>query len=439
MTFDLSEIKNDINEKYYPYLWNTDRVLVLVGSAGSGKSWFVSQKLNFRIISEAGKVVHKFLIVRKTTPALKRSCWVLIQNTIFRWGLSKQFEINKSDMIITHKLTGSQFLFTSLDDEEKIKSIEGITGIWIEEATELTANDYRQLRLRLRKPIATYLQIVLSYNPVSKQAFTYKMFYLGDGKPKTYRVRKSITFPDGTTENYYVTVLHSTYKDNIKHLPRSYVAELEGMKDEDYFYYRVYALGEYADLLTTIYRNIEIVRSIPDLEFEPIFGGLDFGFNHPMVLLDVYKFNKEVYLKCRYFETGKTTMDLKEYLTKIKYDPRRKIYCDSAEPDRIEVLRKKGLSGTDGQPLSAFNALPAVKGNNSVLDGIDYLKTLHIKLLESDYEVVAQFQGYKWQEDKEGNVIDKPAKFNDDAPDAGRYPLWSESVYKKQIPHVREV
>ena len=45
---------------------------------------------------------------------------------------------------------GSEILFAGLDDVEKLKSIYDITGIWIEEASELLEADFNQLDIRLR-------------------------------------------------------------------------------------------------------------------------------------------------------------------------------------------------------------------------------------------------------------------------------------------------
>ena len=41
-----------------------------------------------------------------------------------------------------------------LDDVEKLKSIYDITGIWIEEASELEEGDFNQLDIRLRTDLS---------------------------------------------------------------------------------------------------------------------------------------------------------------------------------------------------------------------------------------------------------------------------------------------
>jgi PBSX family phage terminase large subunit len=112
-----------------------------------------------------------------------------------------------------------------LDDPEKIKSITGITRVWIEEASEFTESDINQLNLRLRG--AEDQQITLTFNPIDEQHFLKKRFF--------------------DFEDEDVTVFHSTYIEN-KFLPNAYVKELLKYKRLDYNYYRVYALGEWGKL-----------------------------------------------------------------------------------------------------------------------------------------------------------------------------------------------
>ena len=134
------------------------RYLLLKGGAGAGKSWAAAQKIVYRCLSEV-TVNHKVLIVRKTNKAVKHSCYSLMKNTLESMGVPHKAILNNI------KFNGNELIFTGLDDPAKIKSIEGITIIWAEEANELTWADFEQLDLRLRGEIDTYLQIILSFNP----------------------------------------------------------------------------------------------------------------------------------------------------------------------------------------------------------------------------------------------------------------------------------
>ena len=84
--------------------------------------------------------------------------------------------MNKSDMNITFA-NGSKILFAGLDDVEKLKSIYDITGIWIEEASELEEGDFNQLDIRLRTIFPYYLQILITFNPIRITHWLKKRFF----------------------------------------------------------------------------------------------------------------------------------------------------------------------------------------------------------------------------------------------------------------------
>ena len=114
---------------------------------------------------------------------------------IYKWNLGEYFLINKSDMSITCKLNKNQIIFKGLDDVEKIKSTTFETGeltdVWIEEASEIEEDDYKQLNVRLRGG-KSKKQIVMSLNPIDINHWI-KLKLINEDK---------------------VTYLHTTYKDN---------------------------------------------------------------------------------------------------------------------------------------------------------------------------------------------------------------------------------
>ena len=57
---------------------------------------------------------------------------------------------------------GNRLYFAGVDDPEKLKSIEGITSMWIEEATELSLNDFNEIDRRLRGKTKNYKQVILT-------------------------------------------------------------------------------------------------------------------------------------------------------------------------------------------------------------------------------------------------------------------------------------
>lgn len=206
------------NDAFFPLFFNTSRFLVLKGGGGSGKSIFAGQKVLERCTSEAG---HRWLVCRKVARTLRESCFEQLCGQIGEYYPDSGAKINKSDMSITFA-NGSKILFAGLDDVEKLKSIYNITGIWIEEASELKESDFNQLNIRLRGKTKYYKQIILTFNPISIKHWLKKRFW-------DYRDPRA-------------TVHESTYKDN-KFMRREDILTLESFKETDEYYYMVYALG----------------------------------------------------------------------------------------------------------------------------------------------------------------------------------------------------
>lgn len=225
---DLSGLPKLTNDKFYPLHRNKDRYLVLVGGGGSGKSVFAAQKIVVRMLTQKP---HRFLVIRKVAKTLRESVFAEIKAVIHRWGLGEAFIIREGDLRIKC-INGNEILFAGIDDPEKMKSIHGITNVWIEEASELSPEDFRQLDIRLRTPSKFYKQMMITFNPIDVNHWLKKEFF---------DRRK----PDCTT-------MHSTYKDN-RFLPQEAIRVLEGFKDTDPYFYEVYALGQWGVLGKTVF------------------------------------------------------------------------------------------------------------------------------------------------------------------------------------------
>ena len=311
--------------------------------------------------------------------------------------LDLDFHVNRTELNFTNDV-GSEITLKGLDDPEKIKSAE-FNYIWAEEATELSLNDYRQLDLRLRRKTNTSNRLFLSCNPIS--ALHWIKTKLED------KQEKDVDF------NY------STWRDN-PFLPQVYIDRLEGLIDQDRNYYNIYALGKWGILSNLIYSGFQVV-DIPD-KWTEITYGLDFGFNNPSCLTKHYwKGNKFISQELLYKPGLTNTQLIEEVKNLIKPSHFSKyMYADSSEPDRIEEFYKAG-----------FNIYPAHK---SVKDGIDFVKTHSLGITKDSTNGIKEKQTYKYKEDKNGNVLDEPVKFNDHFNDAERYGTYSYS--KTAIPDI---
>ena len=229
-----------------------NRYRILMGGAGSGKSHHMAQETLFNMLR--GKE-YKYLLVRKTGKSIRNSVFQLLSDMVNDNDLHQYFKINKTDMTIKC-ITGSSIITSGLDDVEKLKSVANINRIWVEEASEISEQDFNQLDLRMRGQSEIGYQITLTFNPISELHWIKKLFF-DIGKEDAY-------------------ILKTTYQDNL-FLDDRYKQTLEDLKNQDYQYYRIYALGEWGSLGNVIYTNWEKADLSKEKHFDNFFNGLDFG------------------------------------------------------------------------------------------------------------------------------------------------------------------
>lgn len=226
----LCESNNDV---FLPLFFDHHRHLILMGGGGSGKSIFAGRKVLERCATEPG---HRMLVVRKVAKTLRESCFDQLKAQAMQYygPAIRMIPRGKSgDMYITFT-NGSEILFAGLDDVEKLKSIHDISGIWIEEASELLEGDFNQLDIRLRGERKYYKQIIISFNPISITHWLKKRFF--------------------DREDARVVTSRTTYRDN-RFLPEEDRLTLEAFRETDPYYYQVYCLGQWGVLSQTIFRR----------------------------------------------------------------------------------------------------------------------------------------------------------------------------------------
>ena len=390
----MNNLYSRINDTFLSFIENNPdkRKFVFYGGAGSGKSVFIAMFICIRFLTGQNENI---LVLRKWLPALKISALKLILDILISWGFDADANLNKSDLIL--KFGTNRIYFSGLDNPEKIKSAE-FTYIWIEEATDLDREDYLQLTLRLGRAKHTIeSKILTSFNPIDQYHWL---------------IQDVIEHPDDTT-----AICHSTYLDNYANLSAAFIKDLEDLINKDENYYRVYTLGLPGVLKNIIYTNYTIQNV--EMPSHPQLYGLDFGFNNPMALVEVAFRDDSVRVHERFYERGKTTDDLIKWMDKNKISKTAPMYADSAEPDRIEQIRKAG-----------YNIHPAKK---DVAAGIDYVKSLNLVITSSSSNLIGEIRTYKYMERKDGSVIDEPVPFNDHGLDALRYALFTRYFNNTQV------
>lgn len=385
-----------VNDSYIPYIEATQYTQIFFGGSSSGKSYFLAQRCVMDNMNG-----YNYLICRNVGNTIRKSVFNEIWKSICNMGLAHCYDRNVSNLTITNKRNQKQILFSGLDDVEKLKSITPENGVlervWIEEATEIKRESYLQLKKRLRGRTDKHKGIIISFNPVLKSHWIYKEFFAGcwDESKNVYKDDRKL-------------IVKTTYKDN-QFLTADDIYELEHEADE--YFYNVYTLGNWGILGNVIFKNwstADLSKMIPS--FSDIDNGLDFGFTNPNALVRCYvsEKSKTIYVFDTLSKRGQTheslIADLRQKLG------RQVVTCDNEDTRSIFMLQQGGI-----------NAVPAKKGADSVINGIVWLQGYKIVVDLKQQEFINEIQQYHWQEDKDGNVIEKPVKKNDHLMDALRY------------------
>lgn len=315
------------NDIYIPLLENQSRFLILYGGGGSGKSVFAAHKLILRIVGERD---HKFLALRKVGESVKDSIFAELQAAVEDLEVDYEFQVNKTDRTFTHLPTGNQILCKGLDEPKKIKSIKGITGMWLEEATDFDEADLEQLNIRIRGEKHNYVQFIISFNPIDEDHWLKKRFF--------------------DSKNDDVTICHSTYQHNyfLTDVDRE---QLEKLKDRNLLYYEVYCLGKWgivnkSDKFMYAFENEKhVIDSYEPNPHLPILVSFDFNVL-PMTCVIAQEVSESLYVFDEMELENGSTEELCE-LVKAKYH--RWMYNMDITGDATGYNREKATRGNLNQ------------------------------------------------------------------------------------------
>ena len=354
-------------------VFGTARNIICQGGARASKTYSIAQKIILCCLERPGRIV---TIMRKTFPALRASVMRDFFDILNNLGIYEPQKHNKTNP--EYILNDNLVEFVALDQQQKVRGRKRDIA-WLNEANEFEYADYFQIALR------TSEKIFLDYNPSDEYSWIYE---------------KIIPRADSA-------FIKATYQDN-PFLPSSLRREIESLKDEDEYLWKVYGLGEKARAKNIIYPNWEIVQDFPECDF--LRYGLDFGFNHPSVCLQVGILGGDVYIDEIIYQTRLTNSDFIDLMKAEKVRTDNLIRADSAEPDRIEEIA-----------LAGFWIEGAKKGKDSVKNGIDNVKRRKLYITRRSVNVLKEIKNYKWREGKDGGILDEPVPFNDHAMSALRY------------------
>lgn len=402
-------IKLGFNKNFKDFNCCRKRYRLAKGSAGSGKSVNIAQDFILKLGDTKYKGAN-LLCVRKVDTTNKDSTYAELKSAIYKiYGAdaNKYWQIKSNPMEIISRVTGNKIIFRGMKDDgqrEKVKSITFDTGkltwIWIEEATELFEADVDILDDRLRGDMSfnpfLYYQITFSFNPVSATHWL---------KAKYFDIKSDDVFTH-----------QSTYLQN-RFIDDAYHKRMLMRKERDPDGYRIYGRGEWGESGGTILTNYTIEEfDISPTRFDYMVNAQDFGFNHANAIGEVGFKDGDLYLCREIYKFELDTSELIELANKQNFRKNLKMWCDSAEPDRIKMWKKAG-----------YKAAGVKKEPNSVKAQIDHLKRLKIHIHPSCVNTIKEIQQWKWKKDEKSNTYtDEPVNVFDDAMAMLRYSIEEE-------------
>ncbi len=366
---------------------NKSRYKILKGGRGSAKSWEVVMELVYRATDHYECI----LCCREIQRSMKQSCHKLIKKMIYKMGFEDQWII--TDKVIRHKTNGSEFFFEGLwNNIDSIKSIEGVTICWIEEAQSMSKRSWTTLVPTIRGEEGVQTEIWATYNP-------------------THEDDPIHVLAMNPTDN--CKVLEQNFSDN-PFFPESLKEEEQAMKKTDVDLWRHVYGGE-----TMRHSDAEVLKGkwvIEDFETPEnthFYHGADFGGVDPCTLARCFIEDNILYIdKCSFWYHADMEKLTKDYEREIPTSKTHKIYGDSANQTELRYIRNRG-----------FKCVSAQK--TTIETGIRYLRTFDKIVIHSSLtKLIYEAKNWKYKIDpRTEEPTDDLVSGNDHGWDAVRYAL----------------
>ena len=355
--------------KFFPLLLDySHRWEIYRGSAGSSKSYFITQKLIVRACNEQIKI----LVCRRTGATLRNTCFSLFKDIIQKWQLTPYVKIRETDFNIRFA-NGSEIIFIGLDEETKLLSLNNIGCVFIEEVYEVPKAIVEQLNLRLRGNTPNQ-QILMAFNPISKHHWLYD--FCEENPPA----------------NSLIT--HSTYKDN-PFLNAEYIAELEELYTRNPQKARVFCDGEWGvdaeGLVITNWRKQDFnPMELAALGYEHR-AGCDLGWIDKTAVIDTLydRENKTIYVFNEFYKSGCQLDEIASAIGDMGLR-KTKLYVDAAEPRSIQFFKQQGI-----------NAVACAKGKDSVKAGLMFMQNHLIIVHPSCQNFITELNNFSYVKSKQ--------------------------------------
>ena len=385
----------------YPLLLDySKRWEVYLGGAGSGKSYFITQKIIVRCCREPIKV----LVCRRYGSTIRNSCFALFKEILAKWQLTQEVKIRETDFNIRFP-NGSEIIFTGLDEETKLLSLTNISTVFIEEVFEVSKDIVEQLNLRMRGKNENQ-QILMAFNPISQHHWLYDFCEVNP--PQSFYFSKT------------------TFKDN-PFLSAEYIQSLEELVQRNPAKARIYAEG-----LWGVPQEGLVITNWRKEEFNPMElaakgyehrAGIDLGWIDKTAIIDTLydRDNKTIYVFNEFYKSGCQLTEIAAAIGEMNL-LKTKIFVDSAEPRSIQYFRKEGI-----------RAEPCNKGKDSVKAGLMFLQDSLIVVHPSCTNFINELENFSYIKSKiTGEYTEETTHEWSHAIDACRY-AYSDIYTNKQL------
>lgn len=362
---------------YAQNIFQPKRYKVLYGGRGSSKSYTVADML--LILGRQTPI--RVLCAREFQNSISESVHFLLKQEIDRLGFSDHYDVTQNT--ITGK-NGTEFIFKGVRmNAQSIKSMTGLTHLWVEEAQTVSRTSWDILIPTIREPNS---EIWITYNPDSPDDPVSEMFQNKDGSPK--QLDNAIVLKINWRDNPW-------FPDVLK-------------KEKDYLFSVNPELAEHVwegkyktHSDAQIFKNKYVVRDFKiDGNLHGPYFGADWGFaTDPTTLVKVYLDykNREVLVRNAKFGYGVELDHLPAMFDQIPDSRRYMIRGDSARPETISYIARKG-----------FIIEGCEKWKGSVEDGIEWLKSFNKIVFHSDcdQEMIKEARNYSYKVDRlSGDVL----------------------------------
>ena len=324
------------------------RYMAFYSGRASAKSHSVAQT----VVRWGEKRPIRGLFLRETLKSLKDSSRQLLVDWIDVLGMNDRYDIIRDEI---RGPQGTTFRFGGLakNSAGQVRSAAGVNLVVVEEAHEISEESLRILRPTIRDPGAL---LIFLWNP-QFAIDAVDNFFRGAEAPPASIIRK-VSWRDNP---FLDAAMHTEMEYDRRRDPAMYEHVWEGG----------YLQITDAQIFAGCWRYEDMDEEVAEMKPIPRIG-CDFGFaKDPIALIEAYALpGDRIYVKREQHQVKLPVLKTAEWLKRFdQVTARHLVVCDNARPEIIAAVKEDGV-----------NAKPAFKGPESVIEGVEYLRSREIIL-----------------------------------------------------------